>query len=645
MAAEALCPAHFFVGPGFRLEPEHIPNEEVTWEIFHGRLLDRTQTTRRQFFEAWNLFLAGPGARPPEPVLALKFNDAGGLLHVVRAMECYVWEPYEEAPNVIQTRETRRWVRELVGTISLSQFPGEPDLLDEIICRVFQAVVGTSRLPLTSLESPLPAFSLGQLSYIFRPGTSSREPIRSWRELLNLGWLEELALVEKAKLLETLLHTGPEAELDEAADLLTAGFQAIEGGVLGLLQVLFNEASLSPYTDLVDKALHLIWLLETRGHIAPNQIADFLGSLLCQLGRHLTAYDLVTFHHRGANYPDALLLDAALKAFLELAERLPNLFESSPADAEPQRQRKRLRRRALRQGWLLRRRYEGHLVPDAPTSQGESTRVLPPPHVRVPEEQILYSHKRTKRLYEGDPLDRHLGAGTHEILRQSIRDLEHSAELRELGLGLLVDRPLDGGKGPLELDQTPLLSYLAFSRSIARRRLEYLARDIGLIADTEELARYHRLLESDLPMNGIPVSDLPGSPRRGAVSLADASRAADDYVVLRNTASSATQFRELYGFDSLAKNFRLHALMGAAPMLVVRRPSDPGKPGLAVYDGRLRKRVELDYDSQPGYRSRGGLELPASPLRVVAVWEETDHTDELRTVDLTAESVVLTPCP
>ena len=48
--------------------------------------------------------------------------------------------------------------------------------------------------------------------------------------------------------------------------------------------------------------------------------------LLRQLGRHLTAYDLVTFHHRGANYPDALLLDDLLRRYLLRIERTPELF-------------------------------------------------------------------------------------------------------------------------------------------------------------------------------------------------------------------------------------------------------------------------------------------------------------------------------
>ena len=43
-----------------------------------------------------------------------------------------------------------------------------------------QAVVGTSRLPLTSVEAPLPAFTFGQLAYFYRSDAGT-EPIRSRR--------------------------------------------------------------------------------------------------------------------------------------------------------------------------------------------------------------------------------------------------------------------------------------------------------------------------------------------------------------------------------------------------------------------------------------------------------------------------------
>src|SRR5258708_27153959 len=116
-----------------------------------------------------------------------------------------------------------------------------------------------------------------------------------------------------------------------------------------------------------------------------------------------------------------MLLDAALKAYLKMAVAMPALFLPANTDDE----RKRIRRRALRQGWLLRRFYEGLPVPDAPTSPGENLRILPPPHQRVPDEQILHIEKRTRRLYDGDPLP--LGAEARALLRQSFTDLSHPA--------------------------------------------------------------------------------------------------------------------------------------------------------------------------------------------------------------------------
>src|SRR5262249_10169224 len=160
-------------------------------------------------------------------------------------------------------------------------------------------------------------------------------------------------------------------------------------------------------------------LLVAGGALVLEEQVDFLGYTVRQIARHLTAYDLHTFHHRGANYPDALLLDAVLKEYFGLIEARPQLFLTSPGPGDPRRP---WRRRALRQGWLLRRFYEGLPVPDAPTSPGENARVLPPPHSRVPEEQILHPGRRQRRLYADEPLDRHLGRRARTVLGQSIED-------------------------------------------------------------------------------------------------------------------------------------------------------------------------------------------------------------------------------
>src|SRR5262249_14258151 len=141
---------------------------------------------------------------------------------------------------------------------------------------------------------------------------------------------------------------------------------------------------------------------------------------------------------QGANYPDALLLDAALRAYLDLARSHPEHLLALQGDDVLLGNRKRLRRRALRQALLLRRIYEGHAVPDAPTSPGENARVLPSPWQRVPEEQILSVTRRRKQLYEGMPSP----SPSEELLQACLEDLAHPDELRELGTAVFLDRPL-----------------------------------------------------------------------------------------------------------------------------------------------------------------------------------------------------------
>src|SRR5262249_31351726 len=162
---------------------------------------------------------------------------------------------------------------------------------------------------------------------------------------------------------------------------------------------------------------------------------------------------------------------------LKLAEQFPQLFLG--AGSEEQTQKTRRRRRALRQGWLLRRNYEGHAVPDAPTSPGENARILPAPFLHVPEEQIQNYHKRHKHLFEGQPLPDLPAA----VFRQSLADLVHPEELLELGTAVFLDRPLGSLKAPGEPDQTPMLAYEAFSPSVAEKRLFQLAEKWQVFSD------------------------------------------------------------------------------------------------------------------------------------------------------------------
>ena len=171
-------------------------------------------------------------------------------------------------------------------------------------------------------------------------------------------------------------------------------------------------------------------------------VADTMSYMLRHLCRHLTAFDLKLFHNFGANYPDALFLDGLLKAYLRLVDSHPLLWIGTPQDDVPVGTAKRRRRApCARRAWC--KHYEGHRVPDAPTSMGENLRVLPPPFVRVPDEQIMQAAKRRRSLYDGESLESMLSTVGRDALEASVADLAHLDELTELGLAR-VSRPAAG---------------------------------------------------------------------------------------------------------------------------------------------------------------------------------------------------------
>jgi hypothetical protein len=627
LIAAAVHPANFFVAPPKALDWQYSATECIPWEIFRGRLLDRSQTTESRGFEAWNVFEISASGRSGEPLLSVLLDLALGQLHVTRAVHCYAWEGYHAGDNVYLSREVAKWMRELVGTIHLAEYADPSKLAHELPHLLFRAVVGLSRLPLTSVEAPLPGFSLGELGYFGRCCTAMQElrsgPMNSSSELVKYALRGDLGWLEKARLLELLLRCTPTGELSDAADRLTArwweiGHSASE--ISGLLRTLFDEVSLSPYTDFVDKTLVFLHMLAEKKHLATDEHVDFLGYLLRHLSRHLTAYDLVTFHHRGANYPDALVLDAGLKEYLRLAERHPDLFAA--AETGRDEPRRRLRRRALRQAWILRSLGEGLPVPEVPTSPGENGRVLPPPHPRVPEEQIVHPEKRARRLYADAPLLPHLGKQARRLLGQSIQDLRHPLELRELGMALFLDRPLSLGKAPGQADQTLLLSYEAFSRSIAEQRLRLLPAAAVLAVEPNEIVGYQDALQQ-LPVDGVPLETHQSGSRPGAVSVADARAVAEDFVFLRTTSRSVQDFLSLFDFSMLRPRYSLDYLAAGKPILIMRGRAGSGQTEgvLVIYDAALRRRLEVQVDDSAGYAIRAGIEYPVAGLRVLAVWE------------------------
>jgi hypothetical protein len=657
---ETLRSQHFFLGGTATLEWQHLPREETAWEIFRGRLLDPAHTRQRLVFEAWNVHWVEEGRSSTEPILSIKLQHDSGQLHVVRAVHSWVWEGYDAGAGVILSREVPRWVRELVGSIELKRFSTQLKLLDELICQLFLAVVGNSRLPLTSLEAPLPAFSLGLFGYIppnlsekgtglgvpspFRSSShaanrsDSAGPLDSGSALIQAGLHPSLSWLEQAKLMELLVRAIPAAEVARAAEAFWQGWRALghtQQELLALCHTLFNEIALSPYTDFVDKFLAALQAWLSRGYVSLEDYANFLSYLLRQLGRHLTAYDLVTFHHRGANYPDALLLDTVLRAFLQLCANEPGLFLSSAGDTPAQQDAKRLRRRALRQGWLLRRSYEGLPVPDAPTSPGENARVWPAPFERVPEEQILVPARRTKRLYAESALPP-LGPGEQQVLRQAIADLEHPEELRELGTALYLDRPLGWAKAPGEPDQTLLFSYEVFSRSIAERRLQWSCAKRGrdCLNFQESRPLFAQALSTAAPAESLPLQLAGTMPRPGTVSLADMARVANDFVLLRTTRQTVTAFLEQFDFGPLAARTDLSWLAPSKRVLLIQgaflKPAQPGM--LVIYDAQGQRRLELQIDTTAGYARRAGQEFPIAGLRIN--WLGPDQQAALSEQDL-----------
>jgi hypothetical protein len=589
-----LRPGHFYVGPHLSLTWTGPCAEAIAWEIFRGRLLDPAHTRQTRTFLTWNV----------EPFLSVKMDQESQEIHVVRNVECYVWEAYDAGERTILSRERPKWVRELVGSVPLGQFADASTLGAELIGLLFRAVVGTSRLPLSSLEAPLPGFSFGELFYCYRADASGNEPLGNTHQLVEMLH-PDLAAIERAKFVEFLLRACRREELPALARGFAQRWQEIGQSGEGILEAVrraFNEISLSPYTDFAERLLLFLDSLEQEGQVSEGQIVDLLAHLLRQLGRHLTAYDLVTFHHRGANYPDALLLDVLLTEYLRRIETSPDLFQGTEG---------RLRRRALRQGWLIRRFYEGHLVPDLPTSPGENQRVLPPSHPRVLEEQILQPGRRTRTLYEQDPLDQHLSPRTREVLQESIRDLEHPRERRELGLALFLYRPLGVGKAATEPDATPLLACEAYSQTLAQQRLR------GLPEQPPGNPENPGTL--DLVVPGLRAEEVGGIPRLGIVSLLDARQVAGDFVFLQTVSSSIATLLDLFDFTPLWERFPQRLLFESKQVLLVPTPQ---ADRLRLYDGQFRPRLECQVDLSEGYASRAGVEYPRQGLLVVRVWDD-----------------------
>ena len=627
---QACNPANFFVGSGFRLRVVETDHDVARWEIFQGHLLPPTQTRNEKTFRSWNLFLDSEQSESTAPIISIKVDESEQRIFVVRCILMQTCEAYEERPNVILSRPVKKWIGELVGSITLCENITPDGLLPRLTDCLSRAVVGTSRLPITSLESPLPAYLLGQLSYV--PGHDAGS-ICDLEELIRRKLSSEMPPACRARLLETVLRALPGAEVDHIAETFWTCWRSCglsSDDASRLLRDLFNHLALSPYTDMIDRLIGVLRHWSSPRCAGPELIIDAISYMLRHLVRHLTAYDLVTFHHAGANYPDAMMLDALLRAYLQWIDQDSSLFHSTDNP------RACLRRRALRQACLVRQQYQGHLVPDLPTSPGENARVLPAPYAPVPEAQLVDLSARTRRLYHDRTLSELISGTVHDVLNTSFADLGRDDELRELGMGVFLDRPLGVSKQPGHIDRTPLLSYEAFSRTIAAHRLERAA-SWGLIELGQAGEKCRQQLR-EMPVPGYPAARLPGSQRPGVVALEDARVASEDFVLLRTTRRSLDELLGQYDFSPLARRFPALSdwLFTSSHVLMIRVPSTSDQHGglITCYDKQMRPRLELDVQRDVGqeitYVEQAGVERLKRGLRVCRVWEgESDAPGDL----------------
>src|SRR5262249_17450458 len=130
-----------------------------------------------------------------------------------------------------------------------------------------------------------------------------------------------------------------------------------------------------------------------------------------------------------------------------------------------------------------------------------------------------------------------------------------------------------------------------------------------------------------LKIHGLPIEAMP-TDAPAIVSLADALRAAPDFVLLRTTRKSVADFLAAYDLSRLAFGLDLGFLPSQRPMLIVRERAKHGEAGavLSIYDEYLRRRLEFAIkqdDAENGPRARLRL-LRAGELEANSVLRESD---------------------
>ena len=437
------------------------------------------------------------------------------------------------------------WMAEQIGTS-----PPRRELVERCI---EMALVGTSRLPITSVETPLPVFTLGMIAYVCERGGD--EPITDPMMLAPRVADRAIDMEQRARALEVILRAASPSHIAQLAR------QLAEFELTPVLRAMFNLLVLSPYTGLVD---NLVSLLQ---HVNGVAAVDIIGYMLRHLARHLNAFDLVRFHNRGANYPDAFLLDALLRTFIPMIDDRPSTH------------------RALLHGWLTRKRCENLLVPATPTSAGEAARLMPPTCATADPEH------RTRRLFHDAPAEAMLTPAAWDAPRGAAA----ADDPTELGMATFLDRPLGVMKRPGEADRTPLLSYEAFSRRLAQRRVTELV-ELQLLESATTVP--------EIP--GYPVAKMLGHAREGVVALEDAKKVAFDFVFTRTTRSSLGALLRQYDWSAL------DAAILDRIVLLIRT----GRGILTGFDAAYRPLLTLNY-ADARYREYAGEEIVAGLEAVV----------------------------
>src|SRR5262249_42705185 len=143
---------------------------------------------------------------------------------------------------------------------------------------------------------------------------------------------------------------------------------------------------------------------------------------------------------------------------------------------------------------------------------------------------------------------------------------------------------------------------------------------------------YRDRLRGHPPLNGMPIVPSRKAQRPGTVSLQDAARVAEDFIVLRTTRQAVRDLLQQFDFTTLAERFSLEYLAAGQHVLIVSGAATRHAPEgiLDVYDANVQRRLELQIDMSEGYRNRAGHEYPVAGLRVLRVWEAGRPGEEPR---------------